>query len=681
MGRKTSAPVAVALVLAMGLVASAQDNVNQQALSRVNEQLATLWRGDAIPLINDAVTEAADGVVLPTFQSGNRWRTAMRIAEGLQMALGNTVVHSGSYRIEFGRLNVNTNLEAPPGLERLDMNSFSFALPLRSAWSIEASTRVTVCWRHRIRVGPIRITISFRERFNLWLTVSDIRAVLSGTINSTNPDRPVLSSITPTLNCNVRLDSGNFIVGLLLEIIEPRVRRVVRERINEVIANLGQQLNAFIGRPTLHGTGGPQVTDSGHATDFLTPALYISNRIQRYCIPYGSLVGIGYATPYYGTWQEAAAQNLDFGAPHSYNTWGDSAIWSGHYLAAEAFRYATTQDPVAAQNARTILNGLTHMIHMRGVPGLLNRAMRPHDVYPADPTNTQDQEYVVNYQGRDWVACDFISRDQYLGVLLGTVLAHEFIPELRQQAGSNIEAMLGYLLANNWTARKRDGSISTVWVLNAPQQIAWLLAGVRANSARFLADYNRERWLADLAWFSVWTTTFDQHLSYFKYNLSHGALFVALRYERDPVLWQRLHRALRILRAAVGHHQNAYFNLVNIGSVPGTNPALAGETRELLRLWLRRPMRAVPQNLQGIELVWHTPLGSERAIQIARYPIPVDRRIGSGGDFLWQRSPFFVGIHSNGTGMVGGGGNGTEEQGGVDYILPYWMARYFGVIQ
>ena len=50
-------------------------------------------------------------------------------------------------------------------------------------------------------------------------------------------------------------------------------------------------------------------------------------------------------------------------------------------------------------------------------------------------------------------------------------------------------------------------------------------------------------------------------------------------------------------------------------------------------------------------------------------PIPVPQRITT--DFLWQRSPF----------QLAGGGYSDIEGAGIDYTLPYWMARYYGVIQ
>lgn len=37
-------------------------------------------------------------------------------------------------------------------------------------------------------------------------------------------------------------------------------------------------------------------------------------------------------------------------------------------------------------------------------------------------------------------------------------------------------------------------------------------------------------------------------------------------------------------------------------------------------------------------------------------------------DFLWQRSPR----------LLYGGGAGTIETAGIDYILPYWLARLNG---
>jgi hypothetical protein len=51
--------------------------------------------------------------------------------------------------------------------------------------------------------------------------------------------------------------------------------------------------------------------------------------------------------------------------------------------------------------------------------------------------------------------------------------------------------------------------------------------------------------------------------------------------------------------------------------------------------------------------------------QEACQPVPVPCRPPT--DFLWQRNPF----------QLSGGGKGVVESAGVDYLLPYWMARYY----
>ena len=56
------------------------------------------------------------------------------------------------------------------------------------------------------------------------------------------------------------------------------------------------------------------------------------------------------------------------------------------------------------------------------------------------------------------------------------------------------------------------------------------------------------------------------------------------------------------------------------------------------------------------------------ADDVACAPIPIEQRVTT--DFIWQRSPF----------QLVGGGAGLIEGAGIDYILPYWMARYYGVL-
>lgn len=57
---------------------------------------------------------------------------------------------------------------------------------------------------------------------------------------------------------------------------------------------------------------------------------------------------------------------------------GDSAIWTGHYLAAEAFRYKVTASGAALENLQRTLDGLRSLVDITGT-GLLARCLFPED--------------------------------------------------------------------------------------------------------------------------------------------------------------------------------------------------------------------------------------------------------------------------------------------------------------
>jgi hypothetical protein len=97
-------------------------------------------------------------------------------------------------------------------------------------------------------------------------------------------------------------------------------------------------------------------------------------------------------------------------------------------------------------------------------------------------------------------------------------------------------------------------------------------------------------------------------------------------------------------------------------ALKGPDEARDAETRALLDQWLQRPRRDHYIDLRGRYLACGN---EERACD----PIPLVEQVRT--DFLWQRSPY----------LLFGGGEGRIEGAGIDYILPYWMARYYGVIE
>jgi hypothetical protein len=95
-------------------------------------------------------------------------------------------------------------------------------------------------------------------------------------------------------------------------------------------------------------------------------------------------------------------------------------------------------------------------------------------------------------------------------------------------------------------------------------------------------------------------------------------------------------------------------------AINGPNSARDAQTQTLLDAWLLRPKTDVYRDFSG----QFPACGTDEACQ----PLPVVDRATT--DFLWQRDPF----------QLSGGGEGNIESSGIDYILPYWMGRYYGVI-
>ena len=73
-------------------------------------------------------------------------------------------------------------------------------------------------------------------------------------------------------------------------------------------------------------------------------ALAISANIQQRHVPYGGILDPVFAAP-------------DSNQIAGYSRCGDSAIWTGHYLAAESFRYKVTRSADYAAWTRDFLGG------------------------------------------------------------------------------------------------------------------------------------------------------------------------------------------------------------------------------------------------------------------------------------------------------------------------------------
>jgi len=374
-------------------------------------------------------------------------------------------------------------------------------------------------------------------------------------------------------------------------------------------------------------------------------ALAISAAIQARHLPYGAVMDPVFATP-------------DSTQVTGYTRCGDSALWTGSYLAAEAFRYKVTQSPDALNNVRQAFAALKGLVDVTGT-NLLARCMFRADWNFAAGVQSEEAPNGIHL-APPWVWVGNTSRDEYSGVIFGLAVAYDMVDDsaLKSSISDLVTRLIRFLTGNNWAVVMPDGSSSTSFLVRPDEILALVQVGRHVNPGQFSTYYTEQRiFLGDtgtvLAPLSVDTASDE---SYFKFNLDYINLYNLVRLESSSTS-AIYEKAYSILRNHTAGHQNAFFDVID-RALEGPNAARDSEMLALLDQWLLRPRRNV-----FVDLHQTVPVCGDRACQ----PIPVPLRTTT--DFLWQRDPF----------QLAGGGAGTIETAGIDYILPYWMARYYQV--
>jgi hypothetical protein len=376
-------------------------------------------------------------------------------------------------------------------------------------------------------------------------------------------------------------------------------------------------------------------------------AIAISQNIRARHMPFGTIMDPIFAAP-------------DSDEIVGYTHCGDSATWTGHYLAAEAFRYNVTRSGDALDNVSAALAGLERLLDVTGT-NLLSRCVIAMISPYAQAIITEEAGHGVYQNTFGWYWIGGTSRDQYSGVFFGLGVAYDLVddPQIRARIASLTTLLLDFLRGHDWLVRMPDGSISTTFIGREDQQLSLLQLGRHVNSGRFSTTYDLDRlFFSPLVIAPISIEVLDNN-SYFKFNLDSINLFNLIRLESSS--FKGIYReAYDILRRHTDDHKNAFFNMID-RALNGPNDARDADTREMLEEWLLRPRRDDPIDLRGV----YPACGST---DIACAPVSIVDRPRT--DFLWQRNPF----------LLVGEGTGTVETAGIDYILPYWMARYYGTI-
>src|SRR5204863_3054624 len=202
-------------------------------------------------------------------------------------------------------------------------------------------------------------------------------------------------------------------------------------------------------------------------------ALTISANIRRLHMPYGTILDPVFAS--------SDPASPGYSQIVGYTRAGESALWTRHYLAAEAFRYQVTRSPDALANAWEALRGIDSLLNITGSDVLARCLVPVNSPYAAA---IQQEEagngiYYSNLAGQPYFWVGNTSRDQYSGVVFGLSVAYNMIDDanLRALIQQDLTRILNYLLAHNWNVVMPDGRISTTFTFRPDQQLSFLQAG------------------------------------------------------------------------------------------------------------------------------------------------------------------------------------------------------------
>ena len=362
-------------------------------------------------------------------------------------------------------------------------------------------------------------------------------------------------------------------------------------------------------------------------------AVAISAKIQARFLPFGTILEPIYAS--------STSNQIAY-----YTDCGDSALWTGAYLAAEAFRYKVTQSADALNNVRGALKGLKALTDVTGDNRLARCMAMANSPYAASIAS-QEASNTIN-QNPPWIWVDNTSRDEVVGAFFGLGAAFDLVNDATVQSDISALAtrLIGFVAGHEWTP---NNDLGNTFVLR-PEELQMLIVVARHVNPSIQVSAPVLSLPIDVgAEFDVASNS-----SYFKFNLDFMSFYNLVRLGNDSSF---LH-AYQIVRNYTASHKNAFFDMID-SALQGPNSTRDAEARTLLDEWLLRPARDPYVDLTNTVSVCGTEACS---------PVPVPLR--PPADFLWQVDPF----------QLTGGASNTIESPGIDYILPYWMGRYYGVI-
>jgi hypothetical protein len=428
----------------------------------------------------------------------------------------------------------------------------------------------------------------------------------------------------------------------------------------------------------------------------------------------------------------------------SWSTGENDGLWSGLYMASQAFRYAATGSPQALIVLRTLMEGQRVRMAITGVPGVFTRQFIPPGVpgiacpqdlnhYMPDVEKDDNQWVRVSPEGcvqtveKDtfqWVTSshcgleefagycwlDNVSQDEYAGHMMALVAVWKLVDDvdLKNDAARMLEDIAVHLMENDLTFVDWDGRITEHgWMFPASGRdfpgfaaaycMPMILAGAEASGRADLRDYydnclmQKAGPVRCIDWPAQPVQPFTDFLplmmlylgddacrsNWNNFSMVFSMLHVLLMLERDPgtrriiqdVLDTEVYRHGSVKDLAV--QGNPWFNIMWAASKTlgpdSDGPAIQAVDDAICAL-KQFPASKRSEARDSASLYPHY-CEDRLGKSLAEHVVPVSQRCPA--TFLWWGNPYSRQTCAE---------NHMHMRVPGDYLLAYWMGRYYGMI-
>lgn len=394
-------------------------------------------------------------------------------------------------------------------------------------------------------------------------------------------------------------------------------------------------------------------------------ARYFEARVEARHVRHGLVGGCALAAP----------GDLAHWAPQDHDNDG---LWTGIYLAAEAFRFAATRDPEARAHADRAFAAMRRLEEITGIPGFparsfIERKSERHGGGEWHPTPDGAWEWKGD-----------TSSDEIVGHLFAYAVYYDLAADdaRRAEVRTLVGRIMTHIVDHGFNLVDLDGK-RTTWGVWSPEFFAtptgWFARGLQALeilshlrvAIHVTGDPKFEAAYRALVRKGYARMVIDQKINlpgainHSDDELAFLSYYPLFLYEDDPELrrlyLESLYRAWRIERPEKNPLWNFIFAAATRGEedfdLPGALETLRDIPMDLTEWEVKNSVRA--------DLAYDLFKDRKGNPQLTR-PLPAGERAVS----KWNGNPY----------RMDEGGGGTGEDDGSYFLLPYWMGRHHGWI-